>query len=386
MLGHEPREHVGRRPRLAADEDEVRGAGKSAQARHTRQQAIQEVAALLYLTGALGQELRGVEGGVRRGQGHAVDVVRQFRLCDLRRHRRVRERVPEAQPRERHRLAERAQHHQARVIGEQGDGRRPAEVLIGLVHHHQGLRLGEQPLHRPIRERRPRRIVGRVDHDGPRPGVACGARQRVHVELEIGRERHGDVASAVHCGEQAVQAERRHGRDDRRAGAHGDRERRLDELVGAVADEHAVRDPAVSRGEALQQLGRRERRIPVPRGGAHGGEHRLLERIGGVERALVLIQLAGRRRRGERVRRLRADLGLDQGERGFSRGSGGTHAAGRETGKGKRETGNVEAASAGGPTLLPAAPRARAHGMASSGSRQRRARTRAPRCPRRPSR
>src|SRR5439155_5505721 len=109
-LGHEPLEHVCRRPRLAADEDEIRGRGEGVQARHARQPAEQEITALLNLAGALGHQLRGVEGGVRRSEGHAVHVVRELRLGDLRRDRGVRERIPEAQPRERHRLAERAEH------------------------------------------------------------------------------------------------------------------------------------------------------------------------------------------------------------------------------------------------------------------------------------
>ena len=332
---------------------------------------------------------------MRRGERHAVHVVRELRLGDLRRDRGVRERIPEAQPCERHRLAERAEHDEARVVGEQRDGRRPAEVLIRFVHHHEGLRLGKQALHRPVRERGPRGVVGRIHHDRPRAGVPRGSHQRIHVEAEVGSERHRDMAPPVHRGEQAVQAEGGHGGDDRRGGADGDGERRLDQLVGAVADEHPLGHPAVPRGEALQQLRRRERRIAVPRGGAHGVEHRVLERVGSVERALVLIQLPRRRGRGERVRRLRADLGFDQGERCFSRGRGGTH-----TGNGKGETGNVRggstrvsrvpcpvsrATSACDRAQLPTAPRERARGTASSGSRQRRARTRAPRCLHHPS-
>ena len=237
------------------------------------------------------------ERGGRGLQRHDVDVVGQFRLGDLPRHHRVGQREAEAKSGQPERLAERAQDHEPGALRQKRQRRGAAELLVGLVADHQRARLFEHSPHRAFRQRRACGVVRRVEHHDP--GALANRRldQRIDVIGKVGAKRHRPVSATQHPRQQAVQRERRARRHDDVRRLERDGERGLNQLVGAVTDEHAFRDPAVAFGEGREQRGRSELGIPLPGRSGRCFEHLALELRRQVPRTLVLVELPSRARR-----------------------------------------------------------------------------------------
>ena len=291
VLVQQAPEHLAGRQRETADENEVGRRWIDAERRNAAQPGERPVAG--------GDDLRHVRLRLRvreqqagRGERQRVHVVRELGLGDFPRDSGVRQRESEPQAGEPEGLGECPEDHHPGRDREETDGRRTAELLIGLVADHERVRGRQHALHRIGRERAAGRVVGRVEHHDSRALAGRHLDERVDLVAEVRAEGHRHVSPAEHAREQPVERERRRRGDHAVSAVERYRERRLDQLVRAVADEDSVRRPVVAGRERLEQRSRRELRIPVPRNGGEPVGDLPLERRRNVVRALVLVELA----------------------------------------------------------------------------------------------
>ena len=226
-----------------------------------------------------------------------------FALGDLPRHRGMRQRQPEPEPGHAQRLGEGAQHDQRELCASSGSAVGPPNSWYASSHTTSAPVSSSTRSHRARRERRAGGVVRRVEHHDPRPLAHRGLDQRVRR-----RRRNRARAAPADSGRPA----RRSAADTARTSASAppprppapssDRQRGLDQLVGPVAHEHAVRRPAiVLRPDAASSAGGANSGYRFHAAALRRLEHLALDLGRQIPRALVLVELPARRRRAERV-------------------------------------------------------------------------------------
>ena len=88
---------------------------------------------------------------------------------------------------------------------EQGNSRGAAEFLIGLITDDECTGLLEHARHGTLGQGGAGGIVRRIEHHDRRAVSDRDVDQLVHIEFEVGGERHRPVPPSEHVGEEAVQ-------------------------------------------------------------------------------------------------------------------------------------------------------------------------------------
>ena len=193
-----------------------------------------------------------------------VEVVGQGDLVQLGDEPRGADQVAEPGARHRPGLAERAGHHQRRVLVHQADRRPVGELAVGLVYHHQAGRDVHDGAHVGLRLHQPGGVVRRAEEGDDRVGSGAHPAHLVEVQGEVAASLSFDHRRTRDPGDVAVELigglEGRH----RAAGAGEGEQQRLQDLVGAVGREDLRRFHAVQGGDRLTQRRRGAIGIPVP--------------------------------------------------------------------------------------------------------------------------
>ena len=194
----------------------------------------------------------------------------------------------DAQTGQRARLGQCLAHQQVRIAVDQLDRRLAAEVDVGLVHQHHGIRIGLQQL---LDGRQTQNATGRSIGIGE-DDAAIGARIILDANLELliqsDRLERNAVQTAVH----RVEAVGHVGEQQRFAVLKQAMEGMRQHFVGAVADKHLRRAHTVVIGHGLLQA--------------------VTVRIRVQTQAVIQLGLHGRNRLGRRAIGILVGIELDQ--------------------------------------------------------------------------
>ncbi len=201
------------------------------------------------------------EGGT--GLGEHVDVVGQAQLVELREPLSRAAQVTQAQARQAL-LGDRAHDHEIRVAAQVLEQAVIGKRRVGLVHHHQAGGGLDHGLHVLAGKAVARGVVG-IGQEHHRGLVLLhGPDEAIHIQGEVLAQGHAHVGHVRVAGDHAVHDEARlhgHHHPPGRGERHDDH---LDQLVGAVAEDHGlVGGDAGDPAQGLDQLRRTGIRVAV---------------------------------------------------------------------------------------------------------------------------
>ena len=184
-----------------------------------------------------------------------VDVVGLLELQQLLHQPPREDPVPEPEPGDTCRLAERAQHHEVVVAGDPARAARAiGELDVRLVEHHHR-RQREQPRERAVVEPVAGGVVGGGEEHELRPVRLDRGRDRLDIHGEVVAPADVDDLRAREPRVEAVHPERRGRVDHRIPGREEEPAEIVEQLVGAVPDNDVGGGNADERAERIAQRG-----------------------------------------------------------------------------------------------------------------------------------